>query len=313
MNSPCREIWLMGGVTASGKTELSIAWAQKNNAEIISCDSVSFYRGLDIGSAKPTALERGKVKHHGLDLADVSETFDVGKYHAYAKGITTQLLSQQKKILVVGGSGFFMDGFLRPVVDSLDISDSSRCRAEEIFSNDGLGGMLEALNPFNPNGLGDLDKHNPVRVLRALERCIETGKSLEEIRQTFEGMPLPYDGFSKNLIWLDRQDEELRERIQARTRKMIDQGIIEETKEALKLGMEQHPSLALSVGYREVIRYLRDEGTVDELCDSINRSTWQLVRKQRKWFRKRFPASSHHLILGKEQSNEEILSWVAHT
>ena len=120
------ELWILAGVTAAGKTELSLEWAERNDAEIISCDSVSFYRGLDIGSAKPGLNDQKRVVHHGLDLADVSEVFDVGQFHAYANEVIEDMVSRGKKVLVVGGSGFFLQGFLQPVVDALEVSDEVR-------------------------------------------------------------------------------------------------------------------------------------------------------------------------------------------
>ena len=101
MVSMAGEIWLLGGVTASGKTELALSWAENNHAEILCCDSVSLYRGLDIGSAKPTRRELDRVPHFGLDLAEVSEVFDVVQFHAYARDIVNEI-AQRGKNLVVG-------------------------------------------------------------------------------------------------------------------------------------------------------------------------------------------------------------------
>ena len=270
---------------------------KKNDAEIISCDSVSFYRGLDIGSAKPSMQERSSVPHYGLDLASIKETLDVRKFHDYAQATVDKLIARDKRILVVGGSGFFFEGFLRPVTDTVLISQDTRRKANEILARSGIRGMLEKLNSYNPDGLGELDVKNPVRVLRALERCMETGKPLHEIIEQFKGKPPPYQAFTKRVIWLDRSDEDLRRRIERRTYQMLKDGMIEETEDALRMGLGEHPSLAASVGYREVIAHLERGGTEDELAQAIIQSTWQLVRKQRKWFRQKFPGQSHYLNL----------------
>ena len=152
MVSMAGEIWLLGGVTASGKTELALSWAEKNHAEILCCDSVSLYRGLDIGSAKPTQEELERVPHHGLDLAEVSEVFDVVQFHAYARDIVNEIAQRGKKILVVGGSGFFLSGFLRAITDGIDISREVRQSIKFQYQEKGLDSLLDDLKDFNPNG-----------------------------------------------------------------------------------------------------------------------------------------------------------------
>ena len=245
----------MGGVTASGKTELSLEWAERNNAEIISCDSVSFYRGLDIGSAKPDSSEQKRVVHHGLDLADVSEVFDVGQFHAYAKEVIQGIISKGKKVLVVGGSGFFLHGFLRPVVDDVEVSAEIRGQVDATYEKEGLGCILAQLREYNPKGLGNLDTQNPLRVIRALERCLQSGRSLIDLQKDFQKLPIPYAQFQKKLVWLNREDDEIMERINLRTKRMIEGGMLEETEQGIREGMESHPSLSQSVGYREVIEF----------------------------------------------------------
>jgi tRNA dimethylallyltransferase len=311
MVSMAGEIWLLGGVTASGKTELALSWAEKNHAEILCCDSVSLYRGLDIGSAKPTQEELKRVPHHGLDLAEVSQVFDVVHFHAYAKAVVSEIAKRGKKILVVGGSGFFLSGFFRAISDGIEVSHEVRQSIESQYQAEGLDSLLEELKKFNPDGMG-IDTQNPVRVIRALERCTETGKSLSVLQSEFEKLPAPYAHFSKHALWLDREDEELMDRIHSRTKKMVEGGLIAETENALEQGIEKHPSLSVSVGYREAITYLNNPGNLSrvELVDSITRSTRQLVAKQRKWFRKHFPVHSQLVLQNRIPLAPENLPWV---
>ncbi len=307
------ELWILGGVTAAGKTELSLEWAEKNGAEIISCDSVSFYRGLDIGSAKPDSREQKRVVHHGLDLADVSEVFDVGQFHSYANEVIQDMISRGKKVLVVGGSGFFLHGFLRPVVDAVEVAQEVRNQVKATYENEGLDALLAQLKKHNPEGLAHLDTQNPLRVIRALERCVQSGRSLIDLQKDFEKLPIPYAQLQKKMVWLDREDDEIVKRINLRTQQMIEGGMIEETQRAIRDGMESHPSLSQSVGYREVIEFLKKGGSQNELISSIVRSTRQLVSKQRKWFRKHFPAGSC-LHPGPEKSvRPDHIPWVAGT
>ncbi len=305
------EIWLLGGVTASGKTELALSWAENNHAEILCCDSVSLYRGLDIGSAKPTRRELDRVPHFGLDLAEISEVFDVVQFHAYAQEVVNEIAQRGKKILIVGGSGFFMSGFLRAISDGIDISREVRQSIEFQYQEKGLDSLLDDLKKFNPDGV-ELDTQNPVRVIRALERCTQTGKSLSQLQSEFEKLPSPYAHFSKQALWLDREDEELMDRIRSRTQMMVEGGLLAETENVLWQGIEKHPSLSVSVGYREAIEYLKNPGklTQDELIDSITRSTRQLVAKQRKWFRKHFPVGSHLVLKNTASFDPGKLPWV---
>ena len=311
MVSMAGEIWLLGGVTASGKTGLALSWAENNNAEILCCDSVSLYRGLDIGSAKPKQHELDRVPHFGLDLAEVSEVFDVVQFHAYARDIVNEIAQRGKKILVVGGSGFFLSGFLRAITDGIDISREVRQSIKFQYQEKGLDSLLDDLKDFNPNGM-EIDTQNPVRVIRALERCTQTGKSLSQLQSEFEKLPSPYARFSKHALWLDREDEELMDRIQARTQMMVEGGLLAETENVLGQGIEKHPSLSVSVGYREAIEYLKSPGklTQNELVDSITRSTRQLVAKQRKWFRKHFPLGSHLILKNTVSFDPAKLPWV---
>ena len=313
MGGTVRELWLLGGVTASGKTGLSIEWAEKNGAEIISCDSVSFYRGLDLGSAKPSTKEQKQIVHHGLDLADLRETYDVRQFHVYARKKVEEILNRGKKVLLVGGSGFFLDGFLRPISDGVEIEKQVRNEAEKLFERGGLFKILEKLKELNPYGLAGLDANNPLRVLRALERCMQSGLSLNDLKDEFAKMPLPYQEFQKKLVWLDRENDDLLARIEQRTQQMLEAGMIEETERAIDQGIENHVSLASSVGYREVIEFLKNGGEVENLSRSITRSTRQLVSKQRKWFRKRFPVNSCFRIKADEVVSAEQLPWVTGT
>jgi tRNA dimethylallyltransferase len=307
------ELWILGGVTAAGKTELSLEWAEHNNAEIISCDSVSFYRGLDIGSAKPGLSEQQRVVHHGLNLADISEVFDVVQFHVYAKEKIRNILSRGKKVLIVGGSGFFLNGFLRPVVDDVDVSSEVRKRVLSIYESHGITSLIKELKIYNPEGFGDLDLNNPVRVIRSLERCIQSGKSLIDLQKNFMKLPVPYARFQKKMIWLDRSDGEIIERIEKRSQEMIYHGIIEETEEAVRAGIRNHPTLSGAVGYREVLDFLGVGGSKEELICSISKSTRKLVSKQRKWFRKHFPQGARFQINHQKSVEIDELPWCAGT
>ena len=134
---------------------------------------------------------------------------------------------------MVGGSGFFLQGFLRPVVDNIEVSPHVRKYVQSTYEQKGMGGLRSELETYNPEGLGELDKNNPVRVIRALERCMQSGCSLLELKKEFEKLPIPYAQFEKKMIWLNREDVDITNRIEKRVEKMMDMGIIQETKTCL--------------------------------------------------------------------------------
>lgn len=313
VSASVNELRLLGGITAAGKTDWAIAWAKANDASILSCDSVACYKGLDIGSAKPGKKERSEVTHHGIDLAEVHEVFGVGDYHDYAGRVLMQAFQEKKSYLVVGGSGFFMEGFLRPVVDGMEISQSVRTQVDDWYEEEGLEGCLARLESMNPSGVAFLDKKNQARVRRALERCMQSGKELIEIKREFDALPTPYSAFYKSMIWLDRENDDLESRIEKRTETMLSAGMIEETQKALSNGMGKHPSLSNAVGYREVRLFLEGHLCRTELSAAISGATRKLVSKQRKWFRNRFPAESRYILKAGQIPSPEELQWIAST
>ena len=286
MNKTSSTLYFLAGVTSSGKTQLALEWAEANGADILSCDSIALYKGMNIGSAKPSAAEQARVRHHGLDLSEVSQRFDVSKYLNYAKNIITNAYLKGSKILVVGGSGFYLRSFFSAVVDEVSVSDEIKERVDLLYREDGLDGLLEKLKKLNPLGLGELDQANPVRAIKSLERCLSTGLTLQELQREFEKKPTPYSEFQKKTCLLDRDHKELLELIKSRTEWMLSNGLIEEVEELIKLGLMQNYPASSAVGYRETLAYLRGEIKRENLADAIQVSTRQLASKQRKWFRK---------------------------
>ena len=313
VNSETPNLYFLAGVTASGKSAIALEWAEKNEAEILSCDSVALYRGMDIGSAKPNPEERARVKHHGLDLANVDQRYDVSQYNKYAETIIEEVYKRKGKVLVVGGSGFYLRSFFSAVVDEVIVSNEIKNAVEELYRMEGLDGLIKKLNNLNPSGLGKLDTFNPVRVIKALERCMATGSTLQDLKIEFDKKPRPYSSFKKHTCLLDRADHEIETLIEVRTKSMLESGLIEEVETLLDQGLLRNYPASSSVGYREVLSYLRGELSRDELCSAIELSTRQLVSKQRKWFRKYYQADQILIPAGGEPLNLEELSWHSDT
>ena len=279
---------VLTGPTAVGKTEAALTWAEQHNAEILSCDSVCVYRGMDIGSAKPTATQQARVRHHGIDLVEPSERYSVVQYVDYAQAVITDATARGKKILITGGSGFYLAAFFGPVTDSLPIGDAVINEVRSL-QQQGPATVLARLTELEGAALPTwLDQQNPIRVAKALERRLASGRTLDELRDDFLLRPGPFAAHTVTSELLERPDEELRHRIAQRTGEMLRDGLIAEAEHLLALKLDPELASARAVGYRATMDWLQGGKAValDGLAERINLDTWALVRKQRKWFRR---------------------------
>ena len=288
---------IITGATAVGKTQYALDYCEALDAEIISCDASLFYRGMDIGTAKPTKEEMAKVPHHCIDINPVNESFDITQFDALARWTVGDILSRGKSVVITGGSGFYLKSFFEPVVDEIEVSDAIRAESESLFANYGLRGLLDHLNAVSPEGLGNLDTLNPRRVQRALERCLSSKKSLPVLQKEFAERPKPYAEYDKYFIFLERDAEALKDRVARRAKGMLDLGLIEEVQDLIEKGIEENPNAANAIGYRECIAFLKGEITEDELLPLIIKNTNGLVKKQKTWFRSQLPEPNERIFL----------------
>lgn len=285
-----RPLHILTGPTAVGKTALALDWAEANDAEIVSCDASLFYRGMDIGTAKPTAVERERVPHHLIDVCSVRERMDVAKYVELARAACADIAGRGKRVLVTGGSGFYLKAFFGPVADTIEIAESIRAEVAELERAAGLGGLVARLREVSGEALGAIDLANPRRVARALERCLATGRTVAQLAAEFQAKPGPFADWTVNAVVLRRDDAELRARTVARVEAMLRDGLVDEVRRLRAEGIEENPSAASAIGYRETLAMLRGELDEAKLAEEIAGNTWKLVRKQKTWFRTQLPA-----------------------
>jgi tRNA dimethylallyltransferase len=285
-----RRIWALTGCTAVGKTEWALRWAEAREAEIVSCDSLLFYRGMNIGTAKPTAAELARVPHHLVDVCDVTEQMDITRYVAAARTAVADILRRDREVLVVGGSGFYLKAFFAPVADDVEVSENLRAEVAAMS----LDAALARLRELNPEGLGTLDVANPRRVTRALERCLASGRTLVELAEEFKRQASPFAEWAVELTRLDREPAELERRIAQRAEAMLAEGLIDEVRRLLEAGLKENPSATRAIGYREVIDVIEGRLPERELAAEIAKNTRALVKKQRTWFRTQLP--EHRVI-----------------
>ncbi|MFA6132250.1 MAG: tRNA (adenosine(37)-N6)-dimethylallyltransferase MiaA [Patescibacteria group bacterium] len=273
------KIIIIVGPTASGKSGLAEAIAEKFNGEILCVDSRTVYRGMDIGTAKDSGDLVGDVKAlrlHGLDLVGPNQEMNGALFKDYADKTITEILSRGHLPILVGGTGLWMD----MIVDNLEMPEVEpdlTLRAElEKQSEEDLFAEFEKLDPV---GAEVIDRHNKRRLVRALEVCKKTGRPFSELRKKGEGK---YDA-----LWLglDVPKEVLDERINVRVDEMIKQGLLKEVKQLKeKYGCEVY---AMSgIGYQEICRHLNGEISLAEAIEEIKKNTRQYAKRQRTWFKR---------------------------
>jgi tRNA dimethylallyltransferase len=284
-----RTLHVLTGCTAVGKTELALQWAEARGAEIVSCDSLLFYRGADLGTAKPSKPELARVPHHLIDVCEVTERMDVTQYVAKARVAIDDIFARGRAALVTGGSGFYLKAFFAPVADEVAVPAALRDELRAKLEKGGLENLVAELSRLNPAGLGALDMQNPRRVLRALERCRASGRTLAELQTAFNAQPAAFADCAVQLSELVREPADLDERIAQRVDAMLAAGLVPEVEGLLARGLRQNPSAAQAIGYRETIDFIEGRLPRTELAAAIVKNTRSLVRKQRTWFRTQLP------------------------
>ena len=287
-----RVLHVLTGCTAVGKTEWALRWAEANSGEIISCDSLLFYRGMDVGTAKPTPAQRRRAPHHLIDIRDVTEPMNAALYAAMARSAADEIRKRGRAVVVVGGSGFYLRSFFGPVADGLQVPPEVRAGVAAMLDSEGLPALLGELGRLNPRGLGGLDTANPRRVASALGRCLASGRTLAELSLEFKHARPPFAGWEVRLARLELGGPGLEARIAARVDRMLEAGLVGEVTRLLAAGLRSNPSAASAIGYRETIDVLEGRAPWDGLAAAIVKDTRALVKKQRTWFRTQLPPHS---------------------
>lgn len=268
------------GPTASGKTALGIALAEKFGGEIVSADSRQVYRGMDIGTAKPTAAERRAVPHHLIDIKNPDEDYTVAEYKSDAITAINDIVGRGKLPLLVGGTGLYV----KAVTENLDIpkvqvDPKLRAEIEAEIARDGLDAVFKKLIALDPEAAYVVDPKNPRRVVRALEVAITTGAPFTAQRKKHE--PL----FDTLTIGLNPRPEVLRERIDRRVDAMIHDGLVNEVSALIKK-YGRTPVAFDAIGYREIIDYLNGALSLEDATAAIKINTWHYAKRQMTWFKK---------------------------
>jgi tRNA dimethylallyltransferase len=274
------------GPTASGKTELALAVARCLPVEIVSVDSRQVYRGMDVGTAKPTAAERAAVPHHGLDLVEPGERYSAGRFARDARGWIEGIEARGRVPLLVGGTGFFLRALVEPIFSEPGM-DRARVDALRRWLRGQPREVLEAwVRRLDPARAEAAVQGGPHRLARALEVALLTGRPLSEWHRT---APPEGERMQGVVVRLELPREELDRRIEARVRRMVEEGLVDEVERLLARGYGPDAPGMTGVGYREVAAHLRGESTLEEAAAAVTASTRRYARRQLTWLRNQLP------------------------
>jgi len=287
------------GPTASGKTGYALELARREDAVVLSCDSLCVYRGMDIGTAKPTPSEQAGIPHFGIDLVEPARRYSVAAYIRYRDEVLARMSAEGRPVVVAGGSGFYLKSFFGAVTDDRPIPPHLREEVNRLTEREGITGLARALRELNPprSAFAGLDWRNPRRLQTALIRCRVSGKPYDQLRREFLNAPEPLPDWEKEVIRVEREDASWEEVNRRRVEGMLAAGLIAETRALRQAGFEKNASACKAIGYRESLAYLDGEiEGKDRLADLIMLHTRQLRRKQRAWFRRQIPVHREVLV-----------------
>lgn len=279
-----KKIIAIVGPTASGKSALALALAKEYGGEIISCDSMQVYKRMNIGTAKPSALEMSEVRHHLIDVREPTESFSCEDYVSLASSAIDLVSESGRLPIVCGGTGLYLDALLRggnsaPSLDTSDIRAKLSLRAE----NEGAFALYEELLRVDPESAVAIHPNNVKRVIRALEIYIASGEKKSELDKRSKELESPYDARVIYLNYLNR--DILYRRIDSRVDVMIKEGLVEETRALMSERVfELNRTASQAIGYKELFGFIEGRESLESAIEALKRSTRRYAKRQITWF-----------------------------
>ena len=275
-------LWVLTGPTACDKTEIGFNVAREINGEIISADSMLFYRGMDIGTAKPSLSMRERVPHHFIDIIYPWESYSVGKYVKDVEDLIGDISRGKRKFLIVGGSPLYIKGITDGIFNGPEADWNIRRELEEIAEEKGnlhVHGILQTIDPVKADELHPNDLR---RIIRAIEVYKKTGKQASALQKQYK---LTRESYKFKIICISREREDIYRRIEERVEIMFDNGLVDEVQSLLvnPEGLSRQAGQAL--GYNEVIEYLEGGLTLDDAKEMVKLNTRRFAKRQMTWFR----------------------------
>jgi tRNA dimethylallyltransferase len=271
-----RSIVVLAGPTACGKSEVALLLAEQLGGEIVSVDSMQVYRGMDIGTAKPSSAERARVPHHLIDVVGLTEPFDAAQFARAAHTAVASIHARGKRAILCGGTGLYLSAFFAGVGDA-PAADAELRRELE---GTPLDNLLRELAERDPATYAKIDRKNPRRVIRALEVIRKTGRPFSAQKSDWASRKA-----TPHVFALRRATDDLHKRINERVDAMFANGLVDETRRLLDQGLAENRTAMQALGYRQVVEHLRDERSLPETIELIKLRTRQFAKRQMTWFR----------------------------
>jgi tRNA dimethylallyltransferase len=271
------------GPTASGKTDLAVFLAEQFSGEIVNYDSVQIFRHLDIGTAKPSAEEQARVRHHMIDIREPTEIYTAGDYQRDARRVLNDIRERRKLPILVGGTGLYLRALTEGLFNGPTRSTYWRNRLEMIAERKGRGHLHRILTRLDAAAASRIAERDKPKIIRALEVRLETGKALTQHLQEKPRQPLV--DFKVIFVGLNPPRDVLYERINERVRRMFDAGLVEEVRRLLAAGIPASAKPFEAIGYRHVLADLDSSTAQEETIRIIQRDTRRYAKRQMTWFR----------------------------
>ena len=273
------------GPTASGKTKMGVALARRFGGEVVSVDSMQIYRGMTIGTAAPTAEEMEGVPHHMIAVADPNQSWSVARYVAEADRCVQDILSRGRLPVLVGGTGLWLDALIR----GTDFAQghqgtATRQTLQKRMETEGAAVLLDELRQIDPEAAAKLHLKDEKRIIRALEVWQETGETITAHDRRTREVPPRYDAVYIGLDFANRQD--LRDRIDRRVDKMVEQGLLQEVRSLLSAGLPPGATALQAIGYKQFLAVDRGELTEAEAVEEVKLRSRQYAKRQLTWLRR---------------------------
>ena len=299
----------VAGPTAVGKTKFAIEVARRFDGEVVSCDSMQLYKFMNIGSAKPDAEELAQMKHHLVDIIDPRVPFSVAEYQQLAKAAIADVMSRGKVPVISGGTGLYLNSLIYDMDFSSNPGDLTyRKELEKIAEEEGTEAVHRMLQNEDPDAAALIHPNNTKRIIRALERLHDGEGNV----RPFSGILKETDDYEMILVGLTRERQELYDRINARVDILINNGLVDEVKELMTMGLTSDDISMKGIGYKEIIAFLNNEYDLATAVDTVKKNTRHYAKKQLTWYRRYDKINWLNIseFNSDEEAIEELISWL---
>ena len=279
-----KDLIVITGPTASGKTAMSVELAKILGAEIVNADSMQIYKYMDIGTAKPTVEERQGIPHHLIDIVMPDEQFSVARYCECAKEAIDSVHAKGKPVVMVGGTGLYVDSLVNNIQFSqIEPDEEYREKMEKLADEKGNEHIYNMLLEIDSESAEKIKAADRKRIIRALEVFHLTGKTITWHNEQSRSIPSPYN---TTMFAIDVAREVLYDKINRRVDIMMDMGLLEEVKTIINMGIKKDSTAMQAIGYKEIGEYLEGEITLEEAVDKIKQGSRRYAKRQLTWYRR---------------------------